>query len=258
MAEHLTADSLAETETLTHGFFTRRGGVSSGLYDSLNVGFGSQDAPADVAENRSRCMAVLGLGADRLTTVYQVHGTDAATVTAPWDPREAPKADAMVTDRPGVALGILTADCAPVLFADAEAGVIGAAHAGWKGALADIMAATVIAMERLGASRLAIRAAVGPCIAQDSYEVGPEFHDRFVAERADNARFFRPSGREGHHRFDLEGLVCDRLEALGLAAVEALKEDTCAKADTYFSYRRATHERAADYGRNLSAIVLKD
>ncbi len=256
MAEYLEAAVLSEPETLVHAFFTRQGGVSQGLYGSLNVGFGSRDRPGDVAENRARCMTVLGLAPERLTTAYQVHGTVAATVTEPWDPRAAPEADAMVTDRPGIALGILTADCAPVLFADAGAGVIGAAHAGWKGALDDVTATTVRAMEALGARRGSIRAAIGPCIAQASYEVGPEFHARFVAAARGHERYFVASTRDGHFMFDLEGFVRDRLEALELGAVEVMAEDTCAQADRFFSYRRATKNREPDYGRGLSAIAL--
>jgi len=258
MAEHLTAEVLSDMGTLRHAFFTRRGGVSTGLYGSLNVGFGSSDEPADVEENRARCMAVLGVAPDRLTTAYQVHGTVAAVVEEPWDPRAAPQADAMVTNRPGIALGILAADCAPVLFADPETGVIGAAHAGWKGALDDIMAATVRAMEALGARRGTIRAAVGPCIAQASYQVGPEFYARFVAASPAHASYFRPSDRKDHHLFDLEAFVCDRLRALDLAGVEALSQDTCVQADRFFSYRRATKNREPDYGRGLSAIALAD
>ncbi len=256
MAEHLTAAVLSDMGTLRHAFFTRRGGVSTGLYGSLNVGFGSDDNPAHVAENRARCMAVLGIEPDRLTTAYQVHGTVAAVVEEPWDPRAAQKADAMVTNRPGVALGILTADCAPVLFADPGAGVIGAAHAGWKGALDDIMAATVRAMEALGARRGAIRAAVGPCIAQASYEVGPDFRTRFVDASPAHAHYFRPSDRQNHYLFDLEAFVCDRLRGLELAAVEALSQDTCVQVDQFFSYRRATKNREPDYGRGLSTIAL--
>ena len=258
MAEHLTAALLSDTGSVAHAFFTRRGGVSTGLYGSLNVGFGSRDSAADVAENRTRCMAVFGLEATRLATAYQVHGTDVREVRGPWDPRAAPQADAMVTDRPGLALGILTADCAPVLFADPHAGVIGAAHAGWKGALDDIMAATVRAMEALGARRGVIRAAVGPCIAQASYEVGPEFRARFLAAEASFAEYFVPSPRQDHALFDLERFVCDRLRTLGLEAVEALSEDTCAQGETFFSYRRATKNCEPDYGRCLSAIALKD
>jgi len=256
MAEHLTADLLSDFGAFRHAFFTRRGGVSTGLYGSLNVGFGSNDQPADVAENRARCTTVLGVEPDRLTTAYQVHGTVAEVVEEPWDPRAAPQADAMVTNRPGIALGILTADCAPVLFADPEARVIGAAHAGWKGALDGIMAETVRAMEALGARRGAIRAAVGPCIAQASYEVGPEYRARFVDASPSYAAYFRPSGREEHFLFDLETFVCDRLRALNLAGVAALQQDTCVQADRFFSYRRATKNREPDYGRGLSAIVL--
>lgn len=252
----LTADCLEEVPGIRHGFFTRAGGVSGGLYASLNVGFGSGDDAGSVRRNRERALASLG-GADRLNTVYQVHGRDVAVVDAGWEPTSAPRADAMVTDRPGIALGILTADCAPVLFADGRNGVIGAAHAGWRGAVGGVLAAAVDAMERLGADRASIHAVVGPAIAQPSYEVGPEFPAPFIAEDAGNSRFFRPSRRAGHHMFDLTGYVAARLAALEIGGVAALDRDTCADEEHFFSYRRATLRREPDYGRELSAIVIE-
>lgn len=239
-----------------HAFFTRDGGVSGGIYASLNCGFGSGDRREDVAENRARALRRLDPEAGGLVTAHQVHSADAVTVTAPWPPGEAPRADAMVTDRPGVALGILTADCAPVLFADAQAGVIGAAHAGWRGALTGVLEATVAAMERLGADRTRIRAAIGPCIGRVSYEVGPEFPAPFLAADPDAATLFDPSPRPGHHRFDLEGYARRRLDRLGLAAVDAAGRDTCAEDAAFFSYRRTCLHGGRDYGRGLSAIVL--
>jgi YfiH family protein len=252
----LNAESLEDIPGIRHAYFTRVGGVSGGLYASLNVGFGSADDTESVRRNRERALAALG-GADGLNTVYQVHGCDVAVVDAGWAPQAAPRADAMVTDRPGIALGILTADCAPVLLADPRKRVIGAAHAGWRGAVGGVLAASVEAMVRLGADRGSIHAAVGPAIAQSSYEVGPEFPAPFLAEDAANARFFRPSRRAGHHMFDLTGYVATRLATLGLGQVSALDCDTCAEEDRFFSYRRATLRREPDYGRALSAIVIE-
>jgi YfiH family protein len=252
----LTADCLNEVSGIRHGFFTRAGGVSGGIYASLNVGFGSGDDAESVRRNRERAAASLG-SAGRLNTVYQVHGNDVAVVEAAWEPKSAPRADAMVTDRPGIALGILTADCAPVLFADGRNRIVGAAHAGWRGAVGGVLAAAVAAMERLGADRKSIHAAVGPAIGQASYEVGPEFPDPFLAEDGGNRRFFRPSRRAGHHMFDLAGYVAARLAALELGAVSPLGRDTCAEEEHFFSYRRATLRREPDYGRELSAIVIE-
>jgi len=257
MVEHLTADILEQNAGVAHAFFTRRGGVSQGLYASLNVGFGSDDVPDLVAENRARCMRVLDLPADCLTTVYQIHGTTTERIEKPVPYAAAPRADAMVTDRPGVALGILTADCVPVLLADPSAGVVGAAHAGWKGALDDVLLSVLQTMESLGAQRQAVLAAIGPCIQQASYEVGPEYQARFVAADTGYADYFRPSDRSDHFLFDLEQFVADRLHTLGVGAVEAIGRDTCADADDFFSYRRATRQRDPDYGRNLSAIALR-
>ncbi len=239
-----------------HAFFTREGGVSEGIYASLNCGLGSGDDPARVAENRRRAMGRLGLGPGSLSTLYQVHSAEVVTVDAPFGPGAAPRADAQVTARPGVALGILTADCAPVLFADAEAGVVGAAHAGWRGALAGIVDATVAAMEALGAARGRIAAAIGPAIGQDSYEVGPEFRAAFLAADPASDRFFAP-GRPGRHLFDLPCYVESRLAAAGLGAVARIAADTCAAPDRFFSYRRVTLEGGGDYGRALAAIALE-
>ncbi|MEX2615412.1 MAG: peptidoglycan editing factor PgeF [Alphaproteobacteria bacterium] len=250
----LTSPALRDPKRLRHGFFTRRGGVSTGIYGSLNTGYGSDDDAVAVTENRRRIAETLELPA--LNTVHQVHGRNVAHVVDAWRPGDAPKCDAMVTDRPGIALGILTADCAPVLFADAEAGVIGAAHAGWKGAVTGVLQATIAAMEGLGARRDAIAAAVGPTIAQASYEVGPEFPAPFLAGNSDNARFFGASARAGHYMFDLPGFIESVLVAQGLGTVDVLAVDTCADPERFFSYRRATHRGEPDYGRGLSAIAL--
>lgn len=252
----LTDDSLNDTAGIAHGFFTRVGGVSGGLYASLNVGFGSDDVAENVRRNRERAVAALD-GAGALNTVYQVHGTTVATVESPWEHASAPQADAMVTDRPGIAIGILTADCAPVLFADPVNRVVGAAHAGWRGAVGGVLAAAVDAMEKLGARRQHIRAVVGPTIAQASYEVGPEFPAPFLEEDPENKRFFRPSVRETHHMFDLIGYVESRLAALDLDTVSRIERDTCAEEDLFFSYRRSTLRQEADYGRELSAILIE-
>jgi hypothetical protein len=248
----LQASSLA-TPGIAHGFFGRTGGVSTGIYESLNCGPGSGDDPAAVAENRRRVRETLGVAT--LNTLHQIHSSAVVTATEPW--QQGPQADAMVTTMPGIALGILTADCAPVLFADAQARVIGAAHAGWKGALGGVLEATLAAMEALGAQRARIAAAIGPCIAQASYEVGPEFRAQFVAADAANARFFVPSDRAGHHRFDLEGFVADRLARAGVDKIEALAACTYGRAADFFSFRRATHRNEPDYGREISAIVLR-
>ena len=239
---------------IAHGFFGRQGGVSGGIYASLNCGPGSGDDKAHVEENRRRVQATMG--ATTLNTLYQIHSPNVATVAGAWDGTP-PLADAMVTATPGIALGILTADCAPVLFADAEARVIGAAHAGWKGALGGVLEATISAMEMLGARRARIAAAVGPCISQANYEVGPEFIARFTAEDPANARFFVPSDRAGHHRFDLEGYVAHRLRAASVDRIETLGACTYAREADFFSFRRTTHRGEKDYGREISAIVLR-
>jgi polyphenol oxidase len=247
---------LAELPHVRHGFFTREGGVSGGIFASLNCGYGSGDDRAAIAENRDIAARALGRSGPELVTGYQVHGTEVATVERVWLPGDQPRVDGMVTDRKGIVLGILTADCAPVLLVDETRGVIGAAHAGWKGAFAGIVDATVAAMERLGAERRRIRAAVGPCIGRDSYEVGPEFRARFVAEDAANAAWFRPSAREAHALFDLAGYLQARIAALGLAGVTATGQDTAAETGRFFSYRRTCLAGGADYGRMVSAITL--
>jgi len=243
-------------QSVSHGFFGRRGGVSTGIFASLNCGPGSGDERADVIENRKRVSDALSSGAP-LLTLYQIHSGNAVTVTAPWNIGEGPQADAMVTNVPNIALGILTADCAPVLFADAEAKVIGAAHAGWKGAISGVTDSTIAAMEALGAKRNRIAAAIGPCISQTNYEVGPEFRARFLESDSSFARFFTPSDKPDHFRFDLEGFVAQRLDAAGLASVERLSTCTYAAEGDFFSFRRATHRGEKDYGRQVSAIVLK-
>lgn len=239
---------------VAHGFLGRRGGVSVGAVAGLNVGLGSQDDPAAVAENRRRAAAAVVPGAT-LTTLYQVHSAEAVIVDSPWPDADRPHADALVTDRPGLLLGILTADCAPVLFADRAAGVVGAAHAGWKGALGGVTDATLAAMERLGATRDRIVAAIGPCIARASYEVDDGFLATFAAADPANERFFA-DGRPGRHQFDLEAYVAHRLAAAGVTRIAALGLDTYALEDRFFSYRRATHRGEADYGRQISVIGM--
>jgi YfiH family protein len=243
---------------IRHGFFTRRGGVSDGVYASLNCGFGSSDDPAKVAENRAIAARRLGLPAERLVTCHQVHGTAAITVEHPWRHNANPRADGMVTAVPGIALGVLAADCAPVLFADPEAGIIGAAHGGWRGTLAGVMEATVAAMTALGAAPKRIGAGIGPCIAQPSYEVGPEFFANFAAADQGSAGFFVAAARPGHYLFDLPGYIAHRLARLGLAAVERAPHDTAAEEALFFSYRRACLRGETDYGRGLAAIALSE
>jgi YfiH family protein len=243
---------------LRHGFMTREGGVSEGIYASLNCGFGSNDEARRVAENRRRAAGRLDLPATALVTAYQTHSTRVADVTQSHAPDDAPEVDAMVTDRPGIALGILTADCAPVLLADPDSRVIGAAHAGWRGALSGIVAETIAAMERKGARRARIVAAIGPCIGPDSYEVGPEFPAPFLAQDPQNARFFRSATRAGHHLFDLPAYVEAQTRAAGIAGVERVPADTCAEPDRFFSYRRTVQQGLRDYGRLVSLIALED
>jgi YfiH family protein len=240
-----------------HAFFTRRGGVSSGSFQSLNCGFGAGDEPDSVTRNREIAMARLGLPADRLATCYQIHSASVVTVESPWPRGAAPRADGMVTRVPDVALGILTADCAPILFHDPVARVIGAAHGGWRGALAGIVEATVEQMEALGSVRSRIRAGIGPCIAQNSYEVGPEFPRQFLAEEAASTCYFVPAARPGHFMFDLPGYIEHRLARAGIAIVERSGHDTVAEDDRFFSYRRACLRGEPAYGRGLSAIVLE-
>jgi YfiH family protein len=241
-------------EGVAHGFLGRRGGVSGGVLAGLNVGTGSADDPALIAENRDRAVEAVAPGA-RLVTLYQVHSSDAVTVIEPFEERLRPRADALVTDRSGLALGILTADCAPVLLADSEAGVVGAAHAGWKGALGGVTDSTIAAMETLGARRERIVAAVGPCIARASYEVDDVFFRRFAEADPANERFFA-DGRPGHHQFDLEAYVAHRLAAAGVRTVEMLGLDTYADETRFYSFRRATHRGEPDYGRQIAIIAV--
>ena len=256
MTPFLTHPSLA-LPGIAHGFFTRAGGVSTGLYASLNCGIGSEDARELVMENRARVSAALGVAADRLATPYQVHGTEAVIVEAVWEPGNGPKADAVVTNRPGVALGIGTADCGPILLADATAHVIGAVHAGWRGAIDGIAEAAIAAMVTLGARRERMVAVLGPSISQANYEVGPELIARFTHDNAGNARYFVASPRPGHALFDLPGYTIGRLKAAGVTATD-MGLCTYAEPERFYSYRRATHQGEPDYGRQLSAIVLSE
>ena len=244
----------AATLGVPHGFLGRHGGVSTGELAGLNVGYGSGDDRDAIAENRALAIAAVLPGAE-LATVHQIHSANVVPVERPWTQDERPHADAMVTDRPGLLLGILTADCAPVLLADAEAGVVGAAHAGWRGALAGVTDSVIGAMEDLGARRERIAAAVGPCIGRDSYEVDEAFRAKFLHDGLGNQRFFA-AGPASKPHFDLEGYVVERLKTAGVAHVEALGFDTYADADRFFSYRRATHRGEADYGRQISMIAI--
>jgi len=238
-----------------HAFFTRRGGVSSGRYDSLNVGRGSSDEPADVAENRRRAAGWFGLTPDALNTCYQIHSARAVTAEAPWG-HHRPEADAVVTALPAIACGALAADCAPVLIADPRARVVAAAHAGWQGALGGVVAATVEQMIRLGADPARMVAAVGPCIGPASYEVGLEFLDRFETTLSGSARFFAPGAAPDKRLFDLPGFVLGRLAEAGVKQAEWVGRDTCAEHEWFFSNRRAFKQGEGDYGRLLSAIML--
>lgn len=253
----IRSDGLSGMKNVRHGFFTREGGVSEGIYSGLNVGRGSADQPADVDANRERVAAALGLPGRPLATPYQVHSPDVVTISEPFSGLQLPKADAVVTATPGVIVGVLTADCGPILFADGTAGVVAAAHAGWKGAFTGVIENTVAAMIAAGATRESIRAVLGPSIGPANYEVGPEFEARFVAADPENGRFFAPSPRDGHFMFDLPAYVVQRLRRAG---VEADSTGHCTYADEtrFFSYRRTTHRREPDYGRQVSAIVLSD
>lgn len=252
----IAVDLLSDSPRVRHGFFTRDGGVSGDIYGSLNCGLGSGDDRDAVIENRRRVADRLGAPRDALLVAYQSHSDRVLVVDRPWAPEDAPGVDGLVTATPGIVLGALSADCAPVLFSEPEAGVVGTAHAGWKGALGGVIEATVAAMCGIGARRERIRAAVGPAIAQASYEVGPEFRDRFVDAAPENGRFFAASARAGHHMFDLAGYVAARLRRLGLAGVETVVADTCAEEGRFFSYRRSCLRGERDYGRGVSAIVL--
>jgi YfiH family protein len=241
-----------------HAFFTRRGGVSQGVYATLNGGVGSSDDPVAVAENRARMARALGVAPENFLVPYQIHSADALAVSAPWPEGERPHCDGLVTATPGLALGVTGADCGVLLFADKSAGVIGAAHSGWKGALTGMVEAVVAAMEALGARRANIAAALGPTIAQQSYEVGPEFFARFEAEDASFAHFFAPSGKPDHFLFDLPGLIEMRAGRARIGTFENLRLDTYADEERFYSYRRKTHRGEPDYGRLVAAIALPE
>ena len=249
------ATSLALTG-IRHGFFTRAGGVSSGLYASLNGGVGSRDDAGKVLENRVRMAAALGVEPRRLLTAYQTHSPNVVVAEAPWTTENRPQADAIVTRMRALAIGVTTADCGPVLFAEPRAGVIGAAHAGWRGALTGVIEATIAAMERLGAAQRQIRAAIGPMIRQGNYEVGPDLVERFRADDPASSRFFGPAKRDGHAMFDLAGYIAARLKRAGITEVEDVGLCTYADPEQFFSYRRTTHRAEADYGRHVNAIAL--
>lgn len=252
----IASTKLSATSGIRHAFFTREGGVSDGIYTSLNGGLGSNDDPARVLENRRRMADALGVMPAHFLSAFQFHSAEVAVATGPWDAASRPHADAMVTKTPGLAIGITTADCGPILFADPQAGVIGAAHAGWKGALGGVLEATIAAMEKLGADRTNITAAIGPLIRQQSYEVGAEFVTRFTQSDDSNAQFFVPASRANHAMFDLAGYIHARLTQAGIKAIDDV--DLCTYADQrFFSYRRSVHRREPDYGRNIHAIVLE-
>jgi YfiH family protein len=251
----LESPLLSAIPGLRHAFFTREGGVSDGIYAGLNGGLGSSDDPASVAENRRRMAEQMGVGPEHFLSVWQIHSPDAVIVTGPWQGTARPKADAMVTRTEGLAIGVTTADCGPILFVDPNARVIGAAHAGWKGALTGIVESTVDAMEKLGAERSGIVAAIGPLIRQHSYEVGGEFVERFVEADAENALFFVPSAREGHAMFDLAGFIRTRLENAGVLMIDDTGIDTYSD-ERFYSYRRSVHRREPDYGRHVHSIAL--
>jgi YfiH family protein len=254
----IQASSLATLSGIRHAFFSRDGGISGGIYHSLNGGLGSRDAPANVDENRGRMAAALGVGPHHLVSTHQIHSADVVVAERPWTREGRPRADAVVTRVPELAVTVTTADCGPVLFAEPQARVVGAAHAGWKGALSGVLEATVAAMEQLGATRTGIVAAIGPLIRRQSYEVGPEFVTRFAAADPGNRQFFVPAARDGHAMFDLGGYIALRLRGAGVGQIEDLGHCTYADPKRFFSYRRSTHRGEPDYGRHLNAIVLTE
>ena len=252
----LESPLLSAIPGLHHAFFSREGGVSEGIYTGLNGGIGSKDNPAHVAENRRRMAELMHVSPDHFLSVFQIHSPDVAVASHPWDAATRPKADAIVTRTEGLAIGVTAADCGPVLLADPKARVIGATHAGWKGALTGVIEATVEAMEKLGAERANVVAAIGPLIRQQSYEVGDEFVERFLTTDADNAVYFLPAARQGHAMFDLAGFIRKRLEDAGVLVIDDVGLDTYSD-ERFFSYRRSVHRQEADYGRHVHAIVLE-
>jgi len=251
----LASPLLSAIPGLRHAFFTRDGGVSEGFYGSLNGGLGSNDDPGHVAENRRRMAEQIGVAPENFLSVWQIHSPDAVVANGPWEGASRPRADAIVTRTEGLALGVTAADCGPILFVDPNARVIGAAHAGWKGALTGVLESTVEAMEKLGAERGGIVAAIGPLIRQHSYEVGDEFVERFIEADAENAAFFLPASRAGHAMFDLAGFIRMRLENAGVLMIDDLGVDTYSD-ERFFSYRRSVHRKEPDYGRHVHAIAL--
>jgi polyphenol oxidase len=254
----LQANTLAKLSGIRHAFFTREGGVSSGIYASLNGGVGSNDSADSVTENRARMATTLGVSPEHFLTTYQIHSPAVFIAEQPWALNDRPRADAIVTKVPRLAIGVSTADCGPLLFADPTAGVVAAAHAGWRGALGGVIGATVEAMERLGAERSRIVAALGPMIRQPNYEVGADLVSKFVAADADNERFFAAATRANHAMFDLAGYIRARLQDAGIVEPADLQACTYADADKFFSFRRATHRGESDYGRHINAIALID
>lgn len=255
---HPLVSSKLNSPGIVHGFFTREGGVSQGLYASLNGGLGSSDDPAAVLENRSRMATSLGVHPSKLLSLYQIHSADCVTVTDAWSLDQRPRADAMVTNSPGIALGIGTADCGPILFADSEAGVIGAAHSGWKGALYGVIESTIESMEKLGASRSRIVAVLGPMISQSAYEVGAEFKATFLSADSQSNRFFTPENERSKSNFDLPAYIVERTSKARIGTIENLALCTYADEARFFSFRRTTHRKEADYGRLIAAIALSE
>jgi len=254
----LQAVSITALPGIRHGFFTRAGGVSQGVYESLNAGLGSQDRPEYVAENRARMAAALAVAPDHLLTAYQIHSPDVVVAERPWTHEERPRADAIVTRARGLAIGVSTADCGPVLLAEPAARIVGAAHAGWRGALSGVLEATIAAIEQLGGNRARIVAALGPMIRQANYEVGADLIVRFQAADPGSERFFAPASRDGRALFDLAGYIAARLHSTGIAGVEDIGLCTYADPGRFFSYRRTTHRGEPDYGRQVNAIALID
>lgn len=252
----LESPLLSAIPGLRHAFFTRDGGVSDGIYGSLNGGVGSNDDPAHVEENRRRMAEQMGVAPERFLSVWQTHSPDVVVASGPWQDASRPRADAIVTRTEGLAIGATAADCGPILFVDPNARVIGAAHAGWKGALTGILESTIETMEKLGAERSGIVAAIGPLIRQHSYEVGSEFVDRFIQVDAEHGLFFIPSVREGHSMFDLAGFIRMRLENAGVPVIDDTGIDTYSD-ERFFSYRRSVHRKEPDYGRHVHSIALE-
>jgi YfiH family protein len=252
----LQSSSLARVAHIRHAFFTREGGVSQGIYASLNGGVGSKDASDKVTQNRARMARALGVEPQYLLTPHQIHSRDVVIAEDPWTPQTRPRADALVTRKPGIAIGVSTADCGPLLFVDAQAGIIGAAHAGWRGAFTGVIEATLATMEKCGADRSRIAVALGPTIRQHNYEVGPEFVERFRQANDANMRFFTASKREGHAMFDLAGYIRGRIEGAGITLFEDLGFCTYAEPERFYSYRRAIQHGEGDYGRHINAIAL--